>query len=337
MLGQQNASAAEAPEGGITIVQRGGVPSLIAQGKILDSVTGFSTTLHFPSPELERASALHASGMPIGKPTKDSPFAGLGYFVPRVVARNLKASLQNLTLTVEYPGKNGTVQSMVQTFPLEGYSTRDFSLEAAMGQLPLPLPHCSIRLQYSGEPGSVVAEVSSVEQKQGMVVDSKLENEGNGWAGSGGNPWHLDEETESVLFLTDLGDKPARIGMKVWANGVDYYVTNLKLNPHETRAIDLRQLRDAQRPDFRKDKIPAAATDGSVLWIRLDNVPVMGTLHVTNRPSSIRLFGRPWICSMRPAPSPYCAPTSKGFVAAEATSAGLQAPKRHYGRSPDGR
>jgi hypothetical protein len=47
--------------------------------------------------------------------------------------------------------------------------------------------------------------------------------------------------------------------------------------------IDLRKLRDAQLPDFKKNLIPASATDGSVHWIRLDNVPVMGRLMTINR------------------------------------------------------
>jgi hypothetical protein len=38
-----------------------------------------------------------------------------------------------------------------------------------------------------------------------------------------------------------------------------------------------------QQPDFKKNKIPAAATDGSVGWIRIDNVPVMGRLAVIAR------------------------------------------------------
>ena len=61
LLEQDNVSPSEAPDGGITIMQRGGVPKLIAQGKILDSVTGFSTTLHFPSPDSQPSSTLHAS------------------------------------------------------------------------------------------------------------------------------------------------------------------------------------------------------------------------------------------------------------------------------------
>ncbi len=126
-------------------------------------------------------------------------------------------------------------------------------------------------------------EVSSVEARSDLVVDARVENEGNGWAGSGANPWHLDQNTESILFLTNESDQPARIGFQVTTQGIHYYLTQLKLQPHETRAINIRLLRDVQLADFRKNKIPAAATDGSVSWIRLDNVPVMGRLLVITR------------------------------------------------------
>jgi hypothetical protein len=65
------------------------------------------------------------------------------------------------------------------------------------------------------------------------LVDSHVQNEGNGWAGSGANPWHLDEDTESILFFTNESDKPARIAAKVAPNGGTYYLTKLQLNPHE--------------------------------------------------------------------------------------------------------
>jgi hypothetical protein len=141
--------------------------------------------------------------------------------------------------------------------------------------LPVPLPFRLVRIQYSGPPGSAVAEVSGVESSGNLVVDSHVQNEGNGWAGSGANPWHLDEDTESILFLTNESDQPAHIGFKVTANGnPSCFLTSLLLNPHETRAIDLRKLRDAQKPDFKKNKIPAAAADGSVIWVRAANLPV---------------------------------------------------------------
>ncbi|HEX5483710.1 MAG TPA: hypothetical protein VFZ08_13890, partial [Terriglobia bacterium] len=258
----------------------------------------------------------------MGAPSKDSPFAGAGDFVPHVVVRNLLGTAQSVTITIEYPqpapvgaplaapsspetagedtgatglsspatnahtiprpptpgdkthhpewgaGTGATVGSMVVTsLPVGPYSTADYSLAAAMSQLPLPLPFCSIRIQYSGAPGSLEAEVSSVESKRDLVVDARVENEGNGWAGSGANPWHLDKNTESILFLTNMSDQSARIGFSITAAGIHYYLTQLKLNPHETRALNIRSLRDAQLADFKKSKIPAAANDGSVSWV----------------------------------------------------------------------
>jgi hypothetical protein len=151
----------------------------------------------------------------------------------------------------------------------------------------LPLPFCSIRIQYSGPPGSAIGEVSSIELKGDLVIDSRLANECDGWAGAGGHPWHLDEETESVMFLTNMGDRPARIGFDVVAGGAHYYLTKLKLQPHETQAIDLRKLRDRQKADFKGNTIPTGATDGSVIWSRLDNVPVRGRLVVLQRHKGI--------------------------------------------------
>jgi hypothetical protein len=81
----------------------------------------------------------------------------------------------------------------------------------------------------------------------------------------------LDEETESTLFLTNTSDKDARIGFQLWANGQIFYLGSLELVPHETRMTDLRKLRDAQETDLEKHRVPAGATDGSVLWLRLDD------------------------------------------------------------------
>jgi len=283
LLGDLETSPASAPEGGITVIPRGAVPALIAQGKIMDVAKGFSTTLDFPLPEVQRTNALHATGVPIGLPSKDSPYAGTGVFIPHVIVRNMTSAPQSVVITLEYPGEKEPQQTPLAPLALGPYATEDLSLDSAFGLLPLPLPFCSIGIQYSGPRGSVIAQVSSIEEKGDLVIDSRVANEGDGWAGSGGNPWHLDAETESILFLTNLSDRPAPIGFHVQAHGVHYYVDDLRLEPHETRAIDLRKLRDAQKPDFHKNKIPADATDGSVVWVRIGNVAVMGQMVVLQR------------------------------------------------------
>ena len=279
-------SLGETPErisaGGITIAARGTNPTLVAQGMIADPGTGFSTSLHFLNPDRQLASALHANGLPLGTPTKDSPYAGAGVFIPHVIVRNLSSADQTVTLTVEYTTSTGIAQTALPPITLAGLSTQDISLADFPDLLPLPLPFVSIRIQYSGAPGTVVAEAASVETRGRTVISSSVVNEGDGQTGAGSYPWQADTGYRSYLFLTSMGEKTARIGFEVQAKGVPYYLTNLKLAPHETRPIDLGALRDQQQEDFRRNRIPANATDGTVSWTRLDNVPVMGRLVVVS-------------------------------------------------------
>ena len=299
LLGDMNASPSEVPQGGITIIQIGPNPSLIAQGRVTDPVTGFSSTLEFPDPARQEASALDAVGLPIGTPPTGTPYAGDGYFTPHVIARNLLGTPQAMTVTVEYPksaawsSTNGpgeqarplvryvgpvkkgekdpnealdppphpdpsslTGEFTLPPLPVGPYSTVDYSLYGFIPALPLPIAFCTIRIQYSGAPGSMIAQVSSVDERQDLVVDARTMNEGDGWAGSGANPWHLDKNTESILFLSDEGTMPVQIGLSITAGGVTYYLTELQLAAGETRAIDIRQLRDAGVADFKGHVIP---------------------------------------------------------------------------------
>ena len=280
LLGALNLSPAQAPEGGLSIVARGPTPSLIAQGRITDAATGFSAPLHFPDLSFHRATGLHTNGVPLGAPSTDSPYAGTGIYTPHIIARNLTGSRQSIVPTLEYPGASGPVQAALAPLTLAPYATMDIPLDAALALVTTPIPHASIGIQYSGAAGSVIAEVASIEQRGGLAVSSYVENAGNNFAGSGAHAWHLDAQTESILYLSNLGNQECPIGLRVEANGAPYYVTDVRLKAHETRAISLRQLRDAQKTDFQGHKVPADATDGSVLWARLKNLPVTGTLDV---------------------------------------------------------
>ena len=166
-----------------------------------------------------------------------------------------------------------------------------------MGGLPLPLPYCSIRVQYSGAPGTALAQVSSVESKSDLVIDGPLANELDGWRGSGANPGISIAKPIPLCFspiwAMTLHASRFRCTLAVWITDP----TQLKLNPHETRAIDLRKLRDAQTPDFLGNKIPAGATDGSVVWIRVDNVPVAGRVVMAQRHKAMASSYECGICS----------------------------------------
>lgn len=266
----------QAPLGGLSIIPHASKAVLAAQGKLTDPETGRMTGLPFPLPQLQRTNALHATGVPISIPRLDSPFAGLGNFTPHVVVRNLLDSEQTVTLTVEYPGENSPQQTALAPVRLAGFTTQDIRLDSYYSALPLPLPFCAIRIQHNGAPGSLIAEVLTVEENSNEVEPIGATNEGNGYAGSLASYWGIDDETDFYVFFTNMGDKVCRVGFRVDAGGIQYHLQRFQLNPHESTYISLRELRDRQEPDIKGHTIPPNATEGRLFYIRLDLVPIMG-------------------------------------------------------------
>ncbi len=286
VLAQMRMTAFSAPAGGVRIVVRDSSPVLIAHGKLVDPERSKSVRMVFPLPQLELASALHATAVPISVPRVDSPFAGTGNYTPHVIVRNLLDSPQTLTLTVEYPGETSPQQKVLSPILLPGFTTRDISLDNYYYELPLPLPFCALRVQYNGPPGSVIAQVVAANEDTGEMEHVVVANEGNGYAGSLVSYWAIDDQTDFYVFLTNMGDKRCRMGFCVEAGGVEYYLTDLALGPRETKVISMRELRDRQRPDFRGNMIPAHASEGRLRYTRMDNVPVMGSVLTLPRRSS---------------------------------------------------
>jgi hypothetical protein len=285
LLNGMNLTAYQAPMGGLSIIPRGTPNSLIAQGYITDAELGRQTAVQFPLPQLQIASALHATGIPIGPPSADSPFAGTknANYTPHLYLRNLLDSEQTVTLTVEFPGDEGPRLVALPPFKLPGFTTQDIRLDSYYHNLPLPLPYCALRAQYNGPRGTVIGQLTAINENTGEVNQIPLDNEGNGYAGSLASYWSFTDTTDFVVFLTNMGEKDCRVGFKIEAAGVEYNLTRLKLAPHQSKCINLRELRDRQQPDFRGQVLPATVTEGRLSYIRLDNVPLIGRVAVVRR------------------------------------------------------
>jgi hypothetical protein len=278
LLNGMKLTAYQAPMGGLSITSRGAGNALIAQGYITDAELGQQAQVQFPLPQLQRASALHATGVPIGPPSADSPFAGFknGNFTPHLYMRNLLDSEQMITLTVEFPGDEGPRLVPLPPIKLPGFTTQDIRLDSYYNSLPLPLPYCALRVQYNGLPGSVIGQLTVINENNAKVIVIPLDNEGNGYAGSLASYWVIDDDTDFLVFLTNASDKRCSVGFKIEAGGVEYNLTRLKLSPRESKYINLRELRDKQEPDFRGSVLPARVTEGRLMYSRLDNAPLIG-------------------------------------------------------------
>jgi hypothetical protein len=283
LLAGMRLTAYKAPVGGISIVSHTPTPVLVARGKLTDPESGKVVGMILPPPQMEIASAFHASGLPISVPRADSPFAGTGNYTPHLYLRNLLDSEQTVTLTVESPAEGGTQLTPLPLIKLPGYTTQEVRLDSYYNSLPLPLPFISLRIQYNGPPGSVIGHLVDVNETNNDAQSILLANEGNGYAGSLASYWSLDDDTDFYVFLTNMGDKPCGVGFQIRTAEIEYHLTRLKLDPRETKVINLRELRDKQEPDFRGTVIPAQATEGRLYYIRMDEGPLMGRVVVLPR------------------------------------------------------
>jgi hypothetical protein len=284
MLAALKMTAYQATLGGLSIVPRGR-PTLVASGYMTDSETGAQTALGFPLPQKQPSSALHTTGIPIGRPTPDSPFAGFkdANFTPHLYLRNLLDAEQTVRLTVEVPTQNGAQLVNLAPFRLPAFTTLDVRLDDYYNELPLPLPFVSLRAAFNGPGGSVIGTVNVINETTGEVTPMGSANEGNGYAGSLASYWDFEDDTDFVVFLTNMGEKDCRVAFQIEAAGKEYMVPNVKLMPHETRWYSLRDVRDEQNPDPKGNLIPKDAAEGRLFYIRMDNAPMMGGVNQVPR------------------------------------------------------
>jgi hypothetical protein len=283
LLAGMRLTAYKAPLGGISIVSHTPTPVLVARGRLTDPESGKVVGMILPLPQMEIASAFHASCLPISVPRGDSPFAGTGNYTPHLYLRNLLDSEETVTLTVECPAEGNTQLISLPPIKLPGYSTQEIRLDSYYNTLPLPLPFISLRIQYSGPPGSVIGHLVDVNETNDDAQSILLANEGNGYAGSLASYWSLDDDTDFYVFLTNMGDKPCGVGFRIEVGNVVYFLKNPQLAPRETKVINLREVRDKEEPDIRGTVIPAQATDGRLDYIRMDYGPLMGRVVVVPR------------------------------------------------------
>jgi hypothetical protein len=258
----------------------------VASGYISDPDTGAQTALDFPLPQKQPGTALHTTGIPLGRPTPDSPFAGFkdANFTPHFYLRNLLDGEQTITLTVEVPAPTGPQIIPLAPIHLAAFTTLDIPFDNYYNELPLPAPYVALRAAFSGPRGSVIGVVEDINETTGKVLPAGAANEWNGYAGSLASYWGFDEKSDFIVFFTNMDDKEfCRVAFRIEAGGVAYSVPNIKLTPHETRWYSLRDLRDQQVPDVRGHLIPKDATEGRLTYIRMDNVPMMGGVDLLPR------------------------------------------------------
>ncbi len=95
----------------------------------------------------------------------------------------------------------------------------------------------------------------------------------------GNNPWMIDGDSSSVLYVKNAGAERSRYIASIRYPGGEYMIGLKEVGPGETSAIDFRRLRDDQVPDVTGHALPRELLSGQVLWTWHSGAALVGRVN----------------------------------------------------------
>jgi hypothetical protein len=167
-------------------------------------------------------------------------------------------------------------------------------------------------------PGTVIGRLTSYDASGEHSFDVPIKDP-EGGPSNGSYPWRLDSGYSTVLHLKNTLDKEATAIYKLIYEDGEYNPKPVKLAPHQTIAIDIRNLRDAQEEDLRGVVMPRNLETGKIVWMALDpQFVIIGRNEVAKVTTGIASSfscnvcecGSVYVRSDPPGYLPYLAPSS---------------------------
>ncbi|MEJ2080311.1 MAG: IPT/TIG domain-containing protein [Acidobacteriota bacterium] len=248
--------------GSLSVTYDGAPRDLVARGMVEDRALRYSGVVEFSDPAAGVGPELHGAGWRLGE-FEGAPLA------PVLVVRNIADEASTVTIRIPYSESEGATGRLeLEPVVLEPGEIRDLSaevLEATQDLARLQGVTLGLELTSTGAPGTLLAAAESVSLDGDQVFRVPLIDPQT--KGAAGNyPWRVDGDVSTVVYLKNVTSEPRDYTVQFDFDGGSYVVGMDTLDPDETVAIDVRELRDSQRPDVHGTVIPPDASEGQVHW-----------------------------------------------------------------------
>ncbi|MDW8217045.1 MAG: hypothetical protein RML57_05530 [Acidobacteriota bacterium] len=245
------------PEGGVIITSdaRGAVR---ANGLIWNA-DGYANTVLFTNPFTPRTTQLHANGI-------------------RLQLANGQPLTPYFTLHNFGDEPSRVMGKLFLTLPLDGAQTEALPTvtlpPGATATVPVGLPpglrgrvvSAGAEFEYSTMPGTVAIAGTSESADGNHVFRVPLLDAETIPSATGSYPWRVTATENTTVYLKNATDRALSYHASLNFPGGQYALGRRMIGAHQTVAIDVRALRDAQTPDATGNVIPREATSGQFLW-----------------------------------------------------------------------
>ncbi len=259
--------------------------AVIATGFVLNPERGYSTTFGFVDPQSIVTNRLAGAHVWFGYPDNKEGFPQDTKFRAPLILANVSTQTVKARVSVDYtlsaaPASLGAAEERIR--PGE---TKVIELTDEMAKLGIagPVEDAGVDITYDGAPGSLIAHLTSVDQTGDFSLETPIKDPGEVTHMSGNaHPWNLENGTRTVLHLKNTTNKKVAVLVQIRFPGGSYNPDRVILQPFQTIAIDMQEMKDSRKKDIRGNVFPETAMGGLVEWIEQTPKAVIGRAEHVN-------------------------------------------------------
>lgn len=243
---------------------------LIVRALVLEASSDYTSVIECNDPSRSRTSELHGAGLRLGSGM--APVLSLANHGDEV-------SLVSISLAVSDGGDVREIRLPDVSLRPSGIKTVEHSaFEEALAAASLHSEKpAGIRISYSTAPGNVTGYAASVSADQDIAYRVPLLDANMHFSSAGIYPWDLQASQNTVLYVKNLTPN-SRWHQFYLTHGKEivYFSGYTPLEPGESVAVDIAQLRDEQEIDKHGRFIPREADKGQIHWSVLGEGVLLG-------------------------------------------------------------
>lgn len=263
----------------LTLESSGAPGSLVATGFAYNESNGFSTNLLFVDRSTIKTRMLAGAHFKFGLVNFNSELPQRATFRAPLALANPTDTPVLANIAVDYT-LNGIVNRVdLGRIKIGAKQIKQFDLSQELADRGLTglVDDAGIQITYNGQPGSLLARLTSLDKTGDFVFDTPIKDPlAESFRVSGNYPWRLDRGYNTVVHLKNITNKEVYAVAQIRYEGGSYNPDKIRLAPYQTVALDIRKLRDEQIEDIRGKMMPVDITSGQIIWYEQTQESLIG-------------------------------------------------------------
>lgn len=247
--------------GGISLEFDGPAGALLARVLVADAQSGYSANVSLSYTTSAKTSTYHGGGV--------RRAIGDVQLTPVLLGRNISDTVTVVTGRLIFNRPDGSVDRIaLPPLTLQPGETGLFDSGSVWSAVRTQAGDegIGVEFEHTGNPGSVLMSTTLVSDDRNFVFRVPLTDPQTPPSSTGGYPWFADTDRATTVFLKNTTTTKLIYLLQVKFPGGTYAPGIKEIEPGQTIALDLRDLRDQQVPDAFGNTIPRSATTGQVTW-----------------------------------------------------------------------